>query len=59
MGEGKIPQNLTDIVQHRSQSGAPDNLDFRDTLFTPYIEEYPSKNPTHVSRVAPDKKVEI
>ena len=31
MREGTIPPNWTDIVQRRSQSGAPDNIDFKDT----------------------------
>ena len=39
-------------MQRRSESGAPDNNDLKDTWFTPYIEEYPSKTSTHVPRVA-------
>ena len=33
MGEGTIPPNWTDLVQHRSQHGAPDNIDLKYTWF--------------------------
>ena len=36
-----------------SKSDAPDNIDLKDTWFTPDIKEYPGKTPTHVLRVAP------
>ena len=52
--EDKIPPNCTDLVQGSSQSGAPDNIYLKDTWFTLDIEEYPSKNPTHVPRVEPE-----
>ena len=54
MREGKISPNWTNIVQHRSQSGAPDNTDLKDTWFTPYLDEYLSEIPSHELIVAPD-----
>ena len=48
-----ISPNWTDIVQPRSQSGAPENIEIRYTWFNPYIEEYTRENPSHVTRVAP------
>ena len=33
--EGTIQPNYTDLVQHSSQSGAPDNIDLRGTWFAP------------------------
>ena len=53
MREATIPPNWTNLV-HRSQSGAPYNIDLKDTWFIPDIEEVPSKNPTHVMIVAPE-----
>ena len=35
MREGKIPPNFTYLVQHISQSGTPNNIYLKDTLFTP------------------------
>ena len=52
MREGKIPPNWIDLVHHSSQSGAQENIDLMDTWFTPDLEEYPSKNPTHELIVA-------
>ena len=46
--EDTIPPNWTDLVQRRSQSGAQDNIDLKDTCFTPDLEEYPIKTPNHV-----------
>ena len=39
MREGTITLNWTDLVQHSSQSDAPENIDLRDNWFTPDIEE--------------------
>ena len=50
--EVTIPPNWKDIVQLISQKGAPNNIDLKDTLFTPDIEEYPRKTPTRVPKVA-------
>ena len=36
-------------IQRISQSGAPDNIYFKDTWFTPDIEEYPRETPSCVS----------
>ena len=36
--EGTIPQNWIDLVQHISQSDAPENIDLEDTWFTPDLE---------------------
>ena len=41
--EVKIPPKWIDLVQCRSQSGAPENIDLRDTLSTPDLEEYTRK----------------
>ena len=51
MREVTIPQNFTDLLQHRSKSGAPDNSDLKDNWFTPDLEEYPRENPNHDSSV--------
>ena len=59
MREGKIPKNWTDLVQHSSQSGAPGNIELKYTWFTPYLEEDPSKTPTHVLRVSPENIMNI
>ena len=40
-------------MQHRSQIGATENIELKDTWFTPDIEENTCKTPTHVPRVAP------
>ena len=52
--EGKITPNWTDIMQSSSQSGAPDNIYLKDTWFTPDIEEYPRKTPSHEPSIAPE-----
>ena len=49
-----IPPNWTDLVKCRSKSYVPYSFDLEDTWFAPYLEEYPSKNPTCVPRVAPE-----
>ena len=54
MREGTIPSNLTDRVQLRSQSGAPENIDLKDTWFTPDLEGDPSETPNHMPRVVPE-----
>ena len=38
MREGTIPPNCTYLVQHRSQSNAPENIYLSDTWFTPDLE---------------------
>ena len=40
MREGTIPPNWTDLVQRSSRSGAPENIDYEYTWFTPDIEKY-------------------
>ena len=57
MKEWEITPNLTDLVQCRSQSGAPDNIYLNETWFTTDLEKYPSKNPTHMPRVAPENNI--
>ena len=37
MREGTISPNWAYLVQCISQSGAPENIDLKDTRFTPYI----------------------
>ena len=39
-------------MQHSSQSGAPENIDLRNTWFDPYFKKYPSETPNHLTRVA-------
>ena len=41
-------------MQRRSQSGAPENIDLKDTWFNPYLEEDPRNTPTRVLIVAPE-----
>ena len=38
MREITISPNWKDLVQCSSQSGAPDNIDLKDSWFTPYLE---------------------
>ena len=52
--EGTIPPNWTDIVQHSSQSGAPENIDLKDTWSTTNIEEDSSETQIHEQNVAPE-----
>ena len=54
MREITIPQNWTDIVQRSSQSGAPENINLKDTWFTTYLEEYHIKTPNQDPRVTQD-----
>ena len=54
MREDTIPPDWTDLVQHSSQSGTPENIDIKDTWFTTDIEGYTIETPTHVPRVAPE-----
>ena len=44
-------------MQRISQSGTQDNIDLKDTWFTPDLEEYPIENPTHVLRFTPESPV--
>ena len=41
-------------MQCSSQSGARDNIDLKDTCFTPDLEEYPIETPSNEPIVAPD-----
>ena len=52
MRKGTIPPNLTDLVQLRSQSTAPDNIYLKNTWFTPYLEEDTSENLSHKPNIA-------
>ena len=54
MREVTIPPNWTDILQRSSQSGATENIDLKDTWFTPDLEEDHRETPTHVPRVTPE-----
>ena len=51
---GTIPPNWTDLMLHRSQSGATDNIDLKDNWFNPDLEEGPIKTPSHKPIIAPD-----
>ena len=54
MREGKMPPNWTDLVQRRSQSGAPENIYLKETWFNPDLEEDPIETPSHDPSVAPE-----
>ena len=41
-------------MQRILQSDAPENVDLKDTWFTPYLEEDISKTPGHDPRFAPE-----
>ena len=47
MKEGTIPPNYIDLVQSISQSGAPNNIDLKDTWFNPDVEEYTRQTPIY------------
>ena len=53
MRYGTIPPNWKDLVQRISKSGASDNIELKDTWFTPYIEEDQIETPTHITIFAP------
>ena len=52
--EGTIPANNTNIVQHSSYSGAPDNIYLKDTYFNPDFEYDPVETPRHEQIVVLD-----
>ena len=52
-----MPPNWTYLVQISSQSGSSENIDPKDTWFTPYLEEDPIETPTHMPRVAPENTI--
>ena len=52
--EGTITTNLTYLVQCISHISVPENIDLKDTLFTTYPEEDPSKTSSHDPSVAPE-----
>ena len=54
MREGKITPNGTDLVQDSSQRIASENIDLKDTWFTPDLLEDPRENPRHEPSVAPE-----
>ena len=54
MRECTILQNCTYLVQHSAQSSATENIDLKDTWFTPDIEEYPRETPSHDPSVDPE-----
>ena len=54
MREGTIIPNWTDIVQRISQRGALENIDIKDTWFTPDLEEYTRKTQRHEPSINPD-----
>ena len=51
--EGTIQPNWSYAVQQISQSDAKDNIDLKDTCFTPDLEEYPRKTPRNETIVVP------
>ena len=59
MREGTIPPNWTYLVQHRSQSGAPENIDLNDTWLTPDLDEDTRETPTRVPIVAPENNIDM
>ena len=54
MREGKILPNWKYLVQRISQSGSQENIDLKDTWFTPDLEEDPRKPPSQELSVAPE-----
>ena len=54
MREGTITQNWTYLVQGISQIGATDNIDLKDTLLNPNLEEYPRYTPSDEPSVSPN-----
>ena len=52
MREGTIPQNLIGLVRYISYIGARENIELKDTWFTPSIEEDPIETPSHDPSVA-------
>ena len=54
MREGTIPPNWTYLVQRRSKISAPENIDLKDTWFTPDPKEDPKENPSHEPSVDPE-----
>ena len=40
-------------MQIRLHSGAPENIDLKDTRLTPFIEEYPRKTPRNELSAVP------
>ena len=59
MREGTIPPNLTDLVQRISKRGAPNNIDLKDTWFTPDLNEYPIETQSHEPSVAPGNNINM
>ena len=57
MREGTITPNWAYLVQCRSQSGAPDNIDLKDTWLNTNIEEDPSYTPSDDPRVSPNNNI--
>ena len=53
MREVKIPPNWKYLVQCSSQRGAPENIDLKDTWFTPDLEDDPRKTPRHEPIIVP------
>ena len=49
MREDTITPNWTAFLQLRPQSVAQNNIDLKDTWFTPNNEEDPIKTPAHVT----------
>ena len=48
MKEGTISPICTVLVKRSPQSGAPENIEVKDTSFNPYLEEDPRETQTHV-----------
>ena len=57
MTEGTITPNCKYLVQCRSQIGAPDKIDLRDTWLTTNLEEDPSYTPSDDPRVSPNNNI--
>ena len=57
--EGKIPPIWKYFVQIISKRVAPDNIDLKDTWFTPDIEEDIRKNLRNEARVYPENKINM
>ena len=46
-------------MQHISQIVAPENIDLKNTWFTPDLEKDPRKALTHMPRVTPETNINI
>ena len=51
---GTITPNCTDIVQRISQIGSPENIYLKNTWFTPDLDKYLRRTPSHELSITPE-----